>query len=106
MHIENAHEHTGSAEASRPSLRDGVTVYLALSSVTGLFATVALRILPHNLTPASGRQDHTTSPSASRAVRQRRIRVHRISPHVRDDRDPPLLSGATGELIARICPTA
>jgi hypothetical protein len=41
-----------------------------------------------------------------RAVRQRRIRVHRISPHVRDDRDPPLLSGETGELIALICPTA
>ena len=24
-----------------------------------------MRIAPHNLTPASGRQDHTTSPSAS-----------------------------------------
>jgi hypothetical protein len=32
------------------------------------------------LTPASGRQDHTTSPSTSRAVRQKRIGVHRI-PH-------------------------
>jgi len=31
-----------------------------------------------NLTPASGRQDHTTSPSASGAIRQRRISVHRI----------------------------
>jgi hypothetical protein len=33
---ENAHEHTGSAEAVRPSLRDGFTAYFVLSLVTGL----------------------------------------------------------------------
>jgi hypothetical protein len=33
---ENAHEHTGSAEAIRPSLRNGFTAYFALSPVTGL----------------------------------------------------------------------
>jgi len=44
-----------------------------------------------NLTPASRRQDHTTSPYASRAFVLRAFRVHRISPHVRDDRDPPLI---------------
>jgi hypothetical protein len=32
----NAHEHTGSAEAFRPSLRNGFTAYIVLSSVTGL----------------------------------------------------------------------
>jgi hypothetical protein len=58
------------------------------------------------LTPASGRQDHTTSPYASRAVRHKRISVHRIPPHVRDDREPPLLSGETGEFKSLICPTA
>jgi hypothetical protein len=36
MHKANAHEHTGSAEAVRPSLRNGFTAYNALSSVTGL----------------------------------------------------------------------
>ena len=36
MHKENAHEHTGSAEAFRPSLRDGFTAYNVLSPVTGL----------------------------------------------------------------------
>ena len=36
----NAHEHTGSAEAVRPSLRNGVTVSFVLSSVNGLLATV------------------------------------------------------------------
>jgi hypothetical protein len=77
------------------------TAYSALSPAIGLFchrrsASPACRTrrvdiaFPRNLTPASRRQDHTTSPSASRAVRQRRIRVHRIPPHVRDDRETPL----------------
>jgi len=96
----NAHEHTGSAEAIRPSLRNGFTAYFALSPVTGFVATVAARMsacravradiaFQRNLTPASGCQDHTTSPSASRAVRQRRIRVHRIPSRVCDDRERP-----------------
>jgi len=71
----------------------------------GFLATIASRNNPQDLTPASGRRDHTTSPSASRAVRQWHISVHRIPPHVRDDRAPPLFSGETGELIALICPT-
>src|SRR3954452_23903902 len=37
----SAHEHTGSAEAIRPSLRNGFTTYLALAPVTGLCDTVA-----------------------------------------------------------------
>ena len=44
-----------------------------------------------NLTPASGRQNHTASPSASSALVSRTARVHRTPPHVRDDRDTPLL---------------
>jgi hypothetical protein len=63
-----------------------------------------------DLTPASRRQDHTTSPSAKASLvrarsaiahgfnrirpaipsRARRYRVHRIPPRVRDDREPPL----------------
>src|SRR5258708_38912390 len=35
-HKENAHEHTGSAEAVRPSLRNGFTAYFVLSPVIGL----------------------------------------------------------------------
>jgi hypothetical protein len=34
---EGAHEHTGSAEALRHSLRNGFTAYDALSPVSGLF---------------------------------------------------------------------
>ena len=61
---QNAHEHTGSAETLRPSPRNGFTAYFALSPVTGLFATVIpeKRLLLTNLTPAPGRQVHTTSP--------------------------------------------
>ena len=67
---ENAHEHTGEAEAIRPSLRNGFTAYSALSLVTGLSCHHHQPevLLPANLTPASGRQDHTASPSASRAL--------------------------------------
>jgi len=43
-----------------------------------------------DLTPAPRRQDHTTSPYASGAFVLRAFRVHRIPPHVRDDREPPL----------------
>src|SRR5450755_1116067 len=48
-------------------------------------------LLLENLTPASGRQDHTTSPSADKRLRQRAACVHRIPPHVRDDRETPLV---------------
>jgi hypothetical protein len=52
---------SASLEASRSR------VYLkqySCSPVTGFLATVASRDLPQNLTPASGRQNHTTSPYA------------------------------------------
>src|ERR1700674_5505947 len=75
------------------------TAYFALSPVTGLSCHRHPRevLLPANLTPASGCQDHTASPSATTAFVIRRHRVHRIPPRVRDDRDPPLSSGETRE---------
>src|SRR5258708_39233906 len=61
-----------------------LTAYVVLSPVTGLFCHRHPRIkvlsLPGradktsaNLTPASGRQDHTTSPSAAIVSRQRAL---------------------------------
>src|ERR1700732_2392725 len=48
-----------------------LTAYSALSPVTGLSCHRRPRKLPSaNLTPASARQDHTTSPSASGALRR------------------------------------
>src|SRR4029077_11688149 len=62
VHKECAHEHTGPAEAIRPSLRNGFTAYSALSLVTGFLATIASRRTPRGLTPAPGRRNHTLLP--------------------------------------------
>ena len=99
-HRKRAHEHTGSAEALRPSLRSGFTAYFVLSPVNGSFATVVPeKLASQNLTPAPRRQDHTTSPYASCALVLRALHVHRIPPRVRDDREPPLVTGETRGLI-------
>ena len=52
-------------EIARHSPRNGFTAYFVLSPATGFFAAVASGIASANLMPASGHQDHTTSPSAS-----------------------------------------
>src|SRR6185312_62621 len=62
-------------------------------------------MLPRNLTPAPRRQDHTTSPYASCALVFCAIRIHRIPPRVRDDREPPLVTGETRGIKSVICPT-
>src|SRR5664279_3512932 len=59
-----------------------LTAYFALSPVTGLSChrrpqeackKLARSLLLKNLTPASGRQDHTTSPSADKAPSSTRL---------------------------------
>jgi hypothetical protein len=47
-----------------------------------------------NLTPAKGRQDHTTSPSASRHSSDDVKRPSHPALNFRDDREAPLLSSA------------
>ena len=75
----SAHEHTGSAETLRPSLRSGFTAYFVLSPVNGFLATVALeKVTSQELdasTAASGPHDF--------AVRFMRARLLRMSrpPH-------------------------
>jgi hypothetical protein len=60
-----------------------LTVSFALSLMTGLCCHHRLQNeIPQSLTPASGRQDHTTSPSASARFVKRATSVHRI-PHQR-----------------------
>ena len=72
----SAHEHTGSAEAIRHSLRNGFTAYAALSPATnsschrhhadcGLAGPVGPTCL-HGLGASNGRQDHTVLPYATR----------------------------------------
>jgi hypothetical protein len=58
------------------SIEPGISRFAA----TGLFCRGRLRIISANLTPASGRQDRTTSPSAATSPVLRLCRGHRI-PH-------------------------
>src|SRR6478735_2610125 len=68
-----------------------LTVSFVLSPVTGLFCHRRLaKNFPRNLTPASGRQYHTTSPSASARFVKSCIRVHRIPPALMTLRNAPL----------------
>jgi hypothetical protein len=75
-----AHEHTGSAESIRPSLRNGFTAYSALSPATNSSCHRRLRIKTclspvgpthlRKLDISNGCQDHTTSPYAATRLRQ------------------------------------
>ena len=89
----NAHEHTGSAEAVRPSLRNGFTAYFAISPVRRALLPPSLADRFRKLGASVGRQDHATSPSARAAFVSRNFRVHRIPPRVRDDSRSAPLSG-------------
>jgi hypothetical protein len=92
---------------TRRFLRDGFNAYIALSPVTGLCCHRRLRKLPlADLTPASGRQDHTTSPYASAPfVRTNALTLPRPShpaSNVRDDREAPLLWMRDGVNVRRV----
>src|SRR6201996_8285652 len=62
-----AHEHTGSAEAVRPSLRNGFTTYTRSPWRPGVACHhhPEKRQLLRDLTPTLGRRDHTISPYAA-----------------------------------------
>src|SRR6202011_4099574 len=89
--MKKAHEHSHHGHTGSPGIPYAMvlTVSFVLSPVIGLVCHRHRRITA-NLTPASRRQDHTTSPSASAQFVKRAARVHRIPPRVRDDREPPL----------------
>src|SRR5215216_2926739 len=92
-----AHEHTGQREHS------GLPCAMALRLTSCSSRRTALlppspALLIARLTPAPRRPNHTTSPYASGAYVQRAFRVHRISPHVRDDRERPSSAVRRAEL--------
>jgi hypothetical protein len=107
---EHAHEHTGSAEAIRPSLRNGFTAYFVLSPVIGFLVTVAsgsFRRLDAGV-EASGPHDFAVRTSTARLAVPLASTASR--PAFRDDREPPLLRNGTatnkpliwGDLESRI----
>jgi hypothetical protein len=90
---EHAHEHTGSAEAVRPSLRNGFTAYFALSLATGFFVTIISKKLASQKLDASigasGPHDFAVRVGAAR--QSCAFASTASHPNVRDDRDTPLL---------------
>jgi hypothetical protein len=92
---------------TRPSLRNGVTAYSALSPETGLSCPRRRAIISRDLTSASGGQDHTPSPSvlARSSARQARCDPTRPShpaPNVRDDREAPSCERGTERMMLLI----
>ena len=85
-----AHEHTG--QRGHPGLPCAMALRLTSCSPrrTALLPPSPRRKQTlRSLTPAPRRPNHTTSPYASGAYVYRALSVHRISPHVRDDRERP-----------------
>jgi len=62
MGKENAHEHTGSAEAIRHSLRNGFTAYFALSLAIGyrIHTFLSRRVVPYLMRRKSSRPRRIT----------------------------------------------
>jgi hypothetical protein len=91
------HGHTG---ITRHSLRNGFNGFLRALCVRTCLPPSSSGVASANLTPASGRQDHTTSPSASTRPRLwRRLRPPHPASYVRDDRETPLVGSGTARVI-------
>ena len=82
VRMKKAHKQSHHRHAERSDI-PCATVYGLLRALPGdraLLPPSLRRTIPPNLTPASGRQDHTTSPSASASFVFEASSVHRI-PH-------------------------
>ena len=66
--VQDAHEYSQRSHRKSPGIpaRNGFNGFLRTLPGDRAFLSPSLRgLIPRNLTPASRRQDHTTSPSAS-----------------------------------------
>jgi hypothetical protein len=97
----------GHAGITRHSPRNGLNGFLRALPGDRALLPPSLAECSANLMPASGHQDHTTSPYASKAVRLTALlRPSHPVPNVRDDRETPLLrardgAGCAGDLGVR-----
>src|SRR5258708_1677816 len=84
--INKAHEHSHHGHTGNHPAFPAQWFYGLLRALPGDQAclTPSPALLIADLTPASGRQNHTTSPSASARFVKRTARVHRIPPRVDD----------------------
>jgi hypothetical protein len=88
---------TGSAGSSGIPCAMVLRLIRVLPGVPGFLATVALRNVSQSLTPASGGQDHTTSPSAPVLRQLHRKRPSHPAANTRDDREAPLSRRRDGD---------
>jgi hypothetical protein len=95
------HGHTGIA---RHSLRNGFTAYNVIFPVIGLCCHRHQRSCSRQLDASVEASEPHDFAVRSRAVRQQHIRVHRIPPRVRDDREPPLVWDETKSLYCCFYP--
>jgi hypothetical protein len=100
-----AHEHTGPAENTRPSLRNGFTAYVVVVLVRrALLPPSPARTALTNLTPASGAgTTRFCRPPTSRSSSQRPRPPHLTATYVTTADAPP--AGETGGVVKVICPT-
>jgi len=89
------------AGASRPSLRNGFTAYFVLFPENGSFASVA-RASYRRLNASTAAPEPHDFAVRFTPARLRALCVHRIPPHVRDDRERPSM-GETGRVMPLIC---
>jgi len=84
--INKAHEHSHHGHTGNHPAFPAQWFYGLLRALPGDQACLTPSPAPliADLTPASGRQNHTTSPSASARFVKRTARVHRIPPRVDD----------------------
>src|ERR1700726_2982365 len=88
-----AHECSHHGRTGTPGIpaRDGFNGFLRALPGDRAFLSPSSALLLADLTPASRRQNHTTSPSAAARFVKRAARVHRIPSCVDDVRNAPLL---------------
>src|SRR5476649_1264318 len=94
--VECAHEHTGQRRQSDIPCAMALRLITCSPRRAGLVVTVAGGIASTGLTPALGRQDHTSLPYALMPFAIGTASVHRIPPHVHGDHDTPLRAGRDG----------
>jgi hypothetical protein len=90
--VENAHEYSQRSHRKSPGIpaRNGLRLIRTLPGDRAFLPPSLAEVAFHKLdasVEASGPHDFTVR---FRAARQKHIRVHRIPPRVRDDREPPL----------------
>ena len=93
-----AHEHTGQLRTLRPSLRNGFTAYFVLFPENGSFASVACASYRKLNASTAAPEPHDFTVRFRLRTSSRSPRVHRISPHVRDDRERPSSAVRQAEL--------